>query len=405
MKVAIIGQGYVGLPIAISAAEAGHNVGGFDINSSKINNLKKGISDSPDVSPEKIIEFQHQKKIFFSDKIEDHKQSTIFVISVPTPLDDNLKPELKYLNSACELLAKIVKPGDLIINESTSYIGTLNDLIKPTIENLSGVKEIDFVVAPERIDPGNKNWNIRNTPRILAGITNQATDRAVKFYESFCDNVIVVSNPHVAEAAKLLENTFRQVNIALINEFSEVARKFDISAHETVSAAATKPYGFMPFYPSIGVGGHCIPIDPAYLIYSANRVSESTEIITLSNQINLSMLKKIVSRIKLELGGNIVGRRIQIAGITYKPNIADIRESPALLLISELEDLGADVIYSDPFIAKFNWRESQPLSSNIDLGLIVTPHDVFDFSIWKKSNSKVFDLSATPKNYGWPKFL
>jgi UDP-N-acetyl-D-glucosamine dehydrogenase len=405
MKVAIIGQGYVGLPIAISAAEAGHNVGGFDINSSKINNLKKGISDSPDVSPEKIIELQHQKKIFFSDKIEDHEQSTIFVIAVPTPLDDNLKPELKYLISACELLAKIVKPGDLIINESTSYIGTLNDLIKPTIENLSGIKEIDFVVAPERIDPGNKNWNIRNTPRILAGLTIQATDRAVKFYESFCNNVIAVSNPHVAEAAKLLENTFRQVNIALINEFSEVARQFDISAHETVLAAATKPYGFMPFYPSIGVGGHCIPIDPTYLIYSANRVNKSTEIVALSNKINLSMLKKTVSRIKLELGGSIVDRRIQIAGITYKPNIADVRESPALLLFRELEDLGADVIYSDPFIAKFNGRESQPLSLNIDLGLIVTPHDVFDFSIWKKSNSKVFDLSATSKNYGWPKYL
>jgi UDP-N-acetyl-D-glucosamine dehydrogenase len=395
----------VGLPIAIFAAEAGHNVGGFDINSLKINNLKKGISDSPDVSPEKIIDLQFQKKIFFSDKIEDHKQSTIFVISVPTPLDDNLKPELKYLRSACELLAKIVKPGDLIINESTSYIGTLSDLIKPTIENLSGIKEIDFVVAPERIDPGNKNWNIRNTPRILAGLTIQATDRAVKFYESFCNNVIAVSNPHVAEAAKLLENTFRQVNIALINEFSEVARQFDISAHETVLAAATKPYGFMPFYPSIGVGGHCIPIDPTYLIYSANRVNKSTEIVALSNKVNLSMLKKTVSRIKLELGGSVVDRRIQIAGITYKPNIADVRESPALLLFRELEDLGADVIYSDPFIAKFNGRESQPLSLNIDLGLIVTPHDVFDFSIWKKSNSKVFDLSATSKNYGWPKYL
>lgn len=405
MKVSIIGQGYVGLPIAIFAAEAGHNVGGFDIDSLKIRNLKKGVSDSPDVSSEKILELQFQKKIFFSDKIEDHEQSTIFVIAVPTPLDDNLKPELKYLRGACELLAKIVKPRDLIINESTSYIGTLNDLIKPTIENLSGIKEIDFVVAPERIDPGNKNWNIRNTPRILAGITNQATDRAVKFYESFCDNVIVVSSPHVAEAAKLLENTFRQVNIALINEFSEVAQKFGISAHETVSAAATKTYGFMPFYPSIGVGGHCIPIDPTYLIYSANRVNKSTEIVTLSNKINLSMLKKIVSRIKLELGGSIVGRRIQIAGITYKPNIADVRESPALSLINELEDLGAEVIYSDPFIAKFNGRESQPLSSNIDLGLIVTPHDVFDFSIWKKSNNKVFDLSATSKNYGWPKYL
>ena len=317
MKITVIGQGYVGLPIAVSAAEVGHTVGGFDVDSLKIKNLKEGITDSPDISSQKILSLQSEKKLYFSDAIEDHKHSTVFVIAVPTPLNDSMEPELKYLMSACELLAKIVKSGDLVINESTSYIGTLNDLIKPTIENLSGVKELDFVVAPERIDPGNKKWNVRNTPRILAGTTNQSTSRALEFYKSFCDNVVVVSNPQVAEAAKLIENTFRQVNIALINEFTEVARKYNISAHETVSAAATKPYGFMPFYPSIGVGGHCIPIDPTYLVHSANNVKGNSEIIRLSNQINLSMLKKVASRIVFELGGNLVGKRIQIAGITY----------------------------------------------------------------------------------------
>ena len=405
MKITVIGQGYVGLPIAVSAAEVGHTVGGFDIDAVKINNLKEGITDTPDISPQKILGLQSEKKLFFSDAIEDHKQSSIFVIAVPTPLNDRMEPELRYLIRACELLAKIVKPGDLLINESTSYIGTLIELIKPTIEKLSGIKELDFVAAPERIDPGNKKWNIQNTPRILAGTTNQSTARALEFYESFCDNVIVVSKPEVAEAAKLIENTFRQVNIALINEFTEVARKYNISAHETVAAAATKPYGFMPFYPSIGVGGHCIPIDPTYLIYSANNVNEKSEIIKLSNNMNLSMIKKVVSRIEFELGGNLKDRRIQIAGITYKPNIADIRESPAILLINELEKLGAEVLFCDPYVKKLDSKVSEELSSDIDLGLIVTPHKEFDFLIWKKSNKKVFDLSATSKNFGWPKFL
>lgn len=405
MKITVIGQGYVGLPIAVCAAEVGHTVGGFDVDSFKIKNLKVGITDSPDISSQKILGLQSEKKLYFSDAIEDHKQSTVFVIAVPTPLNDSMEPELKYLMSACELLSKIVKSGDLIINESTSYIGTLNELIKPTIENLSGVKDLDFVVAPERIDPGNKKWNVQNTPRILAGTTNKSTKRALEFYESFCDDVIVVSKPEVAEAAKLIENTFRQVNIALINEFTDVARKYNISAHEAVMAASTKPYGFMPFYPSIGVGGHCIPIDPTYLVHSANKVNEKSEIIGLSNKINLTMVKKVVSRIEFELSGNLKGRRIQIAGITYKPNVADVRESPALLLINELEELGAEVIYSDPYVEKLNSKSSQPLSSDIDLGLIVTPHKEFDFSIWKKSNNKVFDLSATSKDFGWPKFL
>ena len=405
MYVTVIGQGYVGLPIAICAAEAGHIVGGFDIDTTKINNLKKGISDSPDIPLEKISDLQSQGKIHFSDNIEDQAQSTIFVIAVPTPLDIKLQPELKYLKSACALLAKIVKPGDLIINESTSYIGTLRDLVKPTIERLSGITEIDFVVAPERIDPGNKNWNVRNTPRILAGITSQATNKAVKFYESFCDTVISVSKPEVAEAAKLFENTFRQVNIALINEFSEVAQKYNISAHETVSAAATKPYGFMPFYPSIGVGGHCIPVDPTYLVYSANQVAVKTEIISLSNQFNLSVPKKVASRIKLELGGTITGKRIQIAGLAYKPDIADIRESPVLTLINRLTDLGALVTWFDELVQIDLPGRSTRLEFNIDLGLIVTPHSNINFAIWKENRVKVLDLSSSIKDYGWPKFL
>jgi UDP-N-acetyl-D-glucosamine dehydrogenase len=405
MRVTVVGQGYVGLPIAVYAAEAGYDVNGFDIDEKKIENLKNGISDSPEVSSDKIIQLQSEGKINFSSNILDHADSSIYIIAVPTPLDDNHKPELKYLKKACELIAKVVKQNDLIINESTCYIGTLRDLVKPIIYNLSGLENIDYAVAPERIDPGNKNWNINNTPRIMAGLTGQATRRVVNFYSDFCSTINSVSKPEVAEAAKLLENTFRQVNIGLINEFSEIANKFNFSAHETIIAAATKPFGFMPFYPSIGVGGHCIPVDPSYLAFSAELVGIEAKFINLANLTNSSMPKIIAERIKILSDGNLSGKKIQIAGIAYKPNISDIRESPALDLIDELKLLGASVSWHDPFVATYDDQQSSDLDSEIDLGLIVTPHDQTDFSIWKKSGIKVLDLSANSKNYGWPKFL
>ena len=405
MKVTVVGQGYVGLPIAICAAEAGYIVNGFDVDEKKIKNLKNGVSDSPEVSSEKILQLQSEGKINFSSDILDHPGSSIFIIAVPTPLDYNHKPDLKYLKKACELIAKVVKQNDLIINESTCYIGTLRDLIKPIIHNLSGLENIDYAVAPERIDPGNETWSVHNTPRIMAGLTDQATRRAVDFYSNFCAVIKSVSKPEVAEAAKLLENTFRQVNIALINEFSEIANRFNFSAHEAVAAAATKPFGFMPFYPSIGVGGHCIPVDPSYLSFSAESVGIEAKFINLANLTNSSMPKIIAERIKILLDGNLSGKKIQIAGIAYKPNISDIRESPALDLINELKLLGASVSWHDPVIAKYDNEQSSELNANVNLGLIITPHDQIDFSIWKESSVKVLDLSANSKNYGWPKFL
>ena len=405
MKVTVVGQGYVGLPIAVCAAEAGYDVNGFDVDEKKIKNLKNGVTDSPEVSSDKILQLQSEGKINFSSNILDHAASSIFIIAVPTPLDDNHKPDLKYLKKACELIAKVVKSNDLIINESTCYIGTLRDLVKPIIYNLSGIEDIDYVVAPERIDPGNETWSVYNTPRVIAGLTDQATRRAVDFYSDFCSAIKSVSKPEVAEAAKLLENTFRQVNIGLINEFSEIASKFNFSAHEAIIAAATKPFGFMPFYPSIGVGGHCIPVDPSYLAFSAESVGIEAKFINLANLTNSSMPKIIAERIKILLDGNLSGKKIQIAGIAYKPNISDIRESPALDLINELKLLGASVSWHDPFVANYNNEQSSELNVNINLGLIITPHDQIDFSIWKESSVKVLDLSANSKNYGWPKFL
>ena len=405
MKVTVVGQGYVGLPIAVCAAEVGYEVNGFDVDEKKIKNLKNGVTDSPEVSSVKILQLQSEGKINFSSNILDHIDSSIYIIAVPTPLDNNHEPELKYLKKACELIAKVVKPNDLIINESTSYIGTLRDLVKPIIQNLSGIENIDYAAAPERIDPGNETWSVYNTPRVIAGLTDKATRRTVDFYSDFCSVVKSVSKPEVAEAAKLLENSFRQVNIALINEFSEIANRFNFSAHEAVNAAATKPFGFMPFYPSIGVGGHCIPVDPSYLAFSAESVGVEAKFINLANLTNSTMPKIIAERIKILLDGDLSGKKIQIAGIAYKPNISDIRESPALDLINELKSLGASVSWHDPFVANFNNEQSCELSVNINLGLIITPHNQIDFSIWKESSIKVLDLSASSKNYGWPKFL
>lgn len=403
--ITVLGQGYVGLPISIFAAEAGYIVSGFDIDPEKILKLQNGISSSPEVTSERLLRLQQDGRIKFSSDIREQSDSSIFIIAVPTPLDSNHNPDLTFLESACKLIAQVIKPGSLIINESTSYIGTLRDFIKPMVENISNLDGLDYAVAPERIDPGNLIWNLKNTTRIIGGLNQNSIDRAKTFYESFCDTTVVVSAPEVAEAAKLFENTFRQVNIALANEFSELAFKFGFSAHESIVAASTKPFGFMPFFPSIGTGGHCIPVDPSYLVFSGETMGASTSIIKLANSINRSMPKNTVERIKAFLGGDLLNKQLQVAGITYKPNIADLRESPAISLINMLEKNGAKVKWSDPYVRFFNDQESAPLDPNIDLGLIVTPHSKFDFSVWKNAGTKVLDLSPNANDFGWLKFF
>jgi len=404
-NVIVVGQGYVGLPLLVNAAKSGYKVYGFDISNEKIELLKKGYTDSPEITKNDLLRLQKKGKIEFTSTIPKLNEQSIIVIAVPTPLDSNRKPDLSMLVNACELVARVIVNNSLVVNESTSYIGTLRDLIKPTIDKLSSAKDIMYAVAPERIDPGNTKWGMKNTPRVIAGLDDIATQMAVKFYSKFCNKIHITSKPEVAEAAKLFENTYRQVNIALVNELSNIADVIGFSTHETITAASTKPFGFMPFYPSIGVGGHCIPIDPSYLAFSAESAGAEAKFINLANLTNLAMPKIIAERIKIFLDGNLIGKKIQIAGIAYKPNISDIRESPALDLIKELTALGASVSWHDPFVTKYNDQQSSELNSEIDLGLIVTPHSQIDFSVWKVSGTKVLDLSANIINFGWPKFL
>lgn len=404
-SVVVVGQGYVGLPISISAAKSGYKVFGFDINKEKIAQLQSGITNSPEVRKPDLLRLQKKGKLTFINSISKLSEKSIIVIAVPTPLDNNRNPDLSMLKQACELISSILVDNCLVINESTSFIGTLRNFIKPVIEDNSLARNVKYAVAPERIDPGNSKWGIHNTPRLISGLDDEATGLAKVFYSKFCKIVHTVSKPEVAEAAKLFENTFRHVNIALVNELSNITQAFDISTHETIQAAATKPFGFMPFYPGIGVGGHCIPVDPSYLVYSAESVGYEAKFIGLANETNLGMPNIVASRIQKYFGGNLRGKRIQIAGISYKPNISDLRESPALELMKVLTDLEAKVSWCDPYVMNYNGQSSTELNHDIDLGLIITPHDKINFSTWKNSGTKVLDLSANTQNYGWPKFL
>ncbi len=380
MRAAIIGQGYVGKALGVAAHNAGHSVAGVEIDSARRDSLFNEVG------------------YLISGDFAVVADCEVVVIAVPTPLNEKREPDLSYLESACKSIKPYLKPGTLVVNESTSFPGTLRNVIAPILGS-----EYLYASAPERIDPANEKWGIENTPRLIAGMSPEATARALDFYRSFCEEVYEVSSPEVAEAAKLFENTFRQVNIALVNEFAQIANVLGISTHETLAAAATKPYGFMPFVPSIGVGGHCIPVDPSYLSYAAENAGVEAAFINLANKVNVSMPEYIAARIVDLLGGSVAGKRIQVAGIAYKADVSDTRGSPALALISALRGLGADVLWHDSVVGSWNGESSAALTS-VDLGVIATAHTGVDYMAWKNGNTMVIDVS-TGVSTGWPKFL
>jgi len=405
MNICIIGQGYVGLPIAIESAKAGNTVFGFDIDFKKIEGLKNGSSLLPEPTKLEIESLQDQGKLIFISDLRQATNIEIYVIAVPTPLDDLKEPDLSFLKNACKSIASNLQDNTLIINESTSYIGTLRNLISPMIESQSNAKNLKFAIAPERIDPGNTSWSVKNTPRIVSGLSETAIFEAVAFYSQFCDQVIRVEKPEVAEAAKLIENTFRQVNIALVNELSEISNKYGFLLSDAVTAAATKPFGFMPFYPSLGAGGHCIPVDPSYLKYSAKLVGLDSKLIDIANSVNNSRPAKVVEMIENQLNFSFYRKTVQIVGIAYKSGTSDVRESPALEFINVLRQKGANVIYHDPFVSSYQDLASEELRADIDLGIIITPTDKIDFRKWKDSNLIVLDLSVNSKSTNGIKFF
>ena len=352
MKIAVIGQGYVGFPLAQLAAKSGFEVIGYDTNPVVIKSLDNS-----------------EPKLKLTDDEGLLADCQIYIIAVPTPLDIKGKPDLSYVIKASHTVAKYAAGGSLVINESTSYPGTLRGVILPIVDP-SGVKVL-FASAPERIDPLNKNWNLKNTARVIGGLTQEATSKAEQFYATFCEQVYTVSSPEVAESAKLLENTFRQVNIAFINQFTQIMDKLNISVHEVIEAANTKPFGFMKFTPGLGVGGHCIPIDPIYLAEKAESAGAPASLIRSADQINTQMPKFVMDKAIRLLGSDLSSKKVCIVGLSYKSNIADLRSSPSLVLWDLLEAAKAQVSYHDTFHPTFRGINCVDLStSQFDLAIV-----------------------------------
>ena len=374
MKVAIIGQGYVGLTIAASAARVGHKVVGLEINHNIAKRLALGESHIEGITSADLKEFISAGTYLCVENPAELANAEIVIITVPTPLDNDRNPDLSAIYSACDIIAANFSSPVLVINESTSFPGTLRQEIAGRVFNSSGVKHL-YAVSPERVDPGNQTWNTKNTPRLVSGLDDEATEKAIDFYSSFCDVVIKVSSPEVAEAAKLFENSFRQINIALVNEFAQISHTLGFSAREVIAAAATKPYGFMPFSPGAGVGGHCIPLDPSYLAFVAERAGVPATFIKRANEVNLAMPSFVAQRVVEGIGGDIKGKRVVVIGLAYKANIADTRESPAEAIIKILREAGAFVSWHDPLVS--SWRgESSDEISGADIAVVITLHDV-----------------------------
>ena len=376
MNIAVIGLGYVGRSIADSSFASGHSVIGFDTNPLVLSDLQSNVGYPVSMDGSSI-------------RIAD-----VIVIAVPTPLDGYREPDLSALKLARETIIHNVKNRILIINESTSYPGTLRNEIASVIEEACGLGHF-YAAAPERVDPGNKEWNQKNTSRLLSGLTPKATDLARKFYSSFCDQIIEVSSPEVAEAAKLFENTFRQVNIALVNEFAQISQALGIPTREVLEAASTKPYGFMSFQPGAGVGGHCIPVDPSYLACVAEAAGVPATLIRNANEVNLKMPSYVVSRVAGDVG-SLKGKKVVVVGVAYKANVKDTREAPAALVIEELKKYGAEVSWHDPVVGRWNGQESCELKG-FDVAIVVTKHDVVSEVDIKTNALYVFDCTGNVK--------
>ena len=396
MKIAIIGQGYVGLTISTFAAEH-FEVVGFDSNQKIVDNLNLGISHIEGVQSSKLQSLIKLGKYKASSRGSDIHGSEIVVIAVPTPLTHDRKPDLTYIENACKTIGENISEPILVINESTSFPGPLRNFIKPAIEKytLSQLEHL-YAISPERVDPGRTDFNQKNTPRLYSGLTTQATEKTREFYSKFCDNLVEVSSPEVAEAAKLFENTFRQVNIALVNEFAQIAHALGISVYETLDAANTKPYGFMKFTPSAGVGGHCIPVDPTYLAAVAEEHGAPATFIRRANEVNLEMSEYIVRRVAEDNGGSLQGKNVLIVGVAYKPNVADVRETAAELVIQHLRSQGAVVSWHDEIVGNWKGESSVPLNG-ADIAVVVTKHDSVDEKEILASAPYVFDTTGRIK--------
>ena len=408
--IGVVGLGYVGLPLALAFSKAGFKVLGFDIQQKRVDLVNKGQSYIADVSSASLSAVIATKDLEATTDQSRIKEVDAICICVPTPLTKTKDPELSYVISESETVSKYLQPGQLVVLESTTYPGTTREVMLPILER-SGLKAgRDFYLAfsPERVDPGSKNFNIKNTPKVVGGIDSKSTKLAELLYSQVADVVVTVSSPEVAEMTKVFENVFRNVNIALVNELTLLCEKMGISVWEVIDAAATKPFGYMPFYPGPGIGGHCIPLDPYYLANKAREYDFHTRFIELAADINEQMPYYVVSRIMEALnakGKSLKGANILMLGVAYKRDVEDTRESPSLKLIQLLREKGANVSYNDPYVPKIqvsgNAMSSVELSdkqlSSSDCVVIATDHTCYDYKDIAKKASLVFDTRGVTR--------
>ena len=411
--VGIVGLGYVGLPLAVEMAEAGYKTIGFDVQSKKVDSVNAGHNYIGDIVGDKLKNMVETGYLRATSDFDFISGVDAVAICVPTPLDKYQQPDISYVKSSTESVARHVHPGMLVVLESTTYPGTTQELLKPILEQ-SGLKcGEDFFLAfsPERVDPGNKQYKTKNTPKVVGGITPDCTKIAASLYRNVLDGgVYEVSSPAVAEMEKLLENTYRNINIGLANEMAIICNRMGINVWEVIDAAKTKPYGFQAFYPGPGLGGHCIPLDPFYLTWKAREYDYHTRLIETSGEINTGMPEYVVDRAMKVLNRNkkaMNGAKVLVLGVAYKNDIDDYRESPALNVIDHLIEQGAETVYYDPFIPEYKHKGkvhtgekelTDDLIRNADIVVICTAHTCFDYDHIQKLAKEIFDTRNAIKN-------
>lgn len=413
--VGVLGLGYVGLPLACAATGAGHRVIGYDPDHARVTGLRSGSSPVEDVEDPLLEKSLASGLLSFTEDARDLSACDVFVICVPTPLHDKT-PDLTMVDAAVEAVAAALHPGDLVVLESTTYPGTTEDRVGPRIADLSGLRapeDYHLVFSPERIDPGNPVYGLQNTPRVVGGLGPAAGAAAAEFYSSFIDHVHQVSSPREAEMAKLLENTYRHVNIALVNEMAIFCEELGVDLWEAIGAASTKPFGFAAFTPGPGVGGHCIPVDPSYLSWRVRRLGYPFRFVELACEVNDRMPGYIASRVADILNRDrlsVAGARILVLGVAYKRDMGDLRESPAPILITRLENRGAIVRWHDPHLPAQSLPGTQavpvegPLTpaelTDADLVIIHTDHSAYDPAEVVRHSRRVFDTRNMTAQHG-----
>jgi UDP-N-acetyl-D-glucosamine dehydrogenase len=392
---AIIGQGYVGLPLAMAAVDAGWSVIGVDTFADKVERINNGSSPVEDISDAQLQDALTKGAYRATSDFSSVSQASVVTICVPTPLNEMREPDLTMLRDATSGIAPFVSNQTLIVSESTSYPGTLRQEIIPLVNalKLATSPKLFFASAPERVNPGDPVWNQNNTPRLVGAIDQESQERAMEFYRSLCDVAIPVSTPEVAEAAKLLENTFRLVNIALINEFSKICEVAAINVNEVIDAASTKPYGFMPFRPGVGVGGHCIPVDPLYLTWWARQNGSKAEFVEFADSINHSMPRYVAQRALSLVASTIQSPRVLILGVAYKPGVGDVRETPVSELRNELLSMGAVVAWHDPLVSIWQGSQSVELGWQCDVAILATKQPGMNLDLLLASGFPILDCT------------